>query len=119
MTRLASKPPEPTISLDEAQHFVLDNVSWAFYERLLKEIGNRPIRVTFDTGMLEIMAPLAEHEIPKGFIGWMIKTLAVLTNRPMVSAGSTTFRRREKQKGLEPDDCFFFESSAKIHRVKR
>ncbi|HEV8604932.1 MAG TPA: Uma2 family endonuclease [Tepidisphaeraceae bacterium] len=119
MTRLASKPPQPTISLDEAQHFVLDNVSWDFYERLLKEIGNRPIRVTFDNGMLEIMAPLSEHEIPRGFLGWMIKTLALLTNRPMISGGSTTFRRREKQKGLEPDDCFFFESSPKMQRVKR
>jgi Uma2 family endonuclease len=119
MTRLASKPPPPVIALDEAQHFVLDNVSWDFYERLLKEIGNRPIRVTFDNGMLEIMAPLYEHEVPKRFIGWMIKTLAMLSDRPMVAGGSTTFRRREKQKGLEPDECFFFESAPKMRGVKR
>ncbi len=119
MTRVASKPPEPTIAFDEAQHLVLDNVSWDFYGRLLKEIGDRPLRVTFDNGMLEIMAPLSEHEIPKEFIGWMIKTLALLINRPMKSGGSTTFRRREKQKGLEPDDCYFFESAPKMHRVKR
>src|SRR5687767_4450198 len=111
MTRLASKPPrqtQPRLELNDVQHFVLDNVSWEFYERLLKEIGQRPIRVTFDNGMLEIMAPLTEHEFAKGFIGWMIKTLAVLSGTPMRSGGSTTFRRRDKQKGLEPDECFYF-----------
>src|SRR5438046_216253 len=117
MTRLAAKPPrparqpEPQVELRDVQHVVLDGMSWHFYERLLKEIGDRPIRVTFDNGMLEIMAPLSEHEIPKGFISWMIKMLALLIDRPMKSGGSTTFRRREKQKGLEPDECFFFESS--------
>lgn len=119
MTRLVSKPPAPAIALDEAQHLVLDNVSWEFYERLLKEIGHRPLRVTFDNGTLEIIAPLYEHEVPKEFIGWMIKTLALLTDKPMASGGSTTFRRREKQKGLEPDDCYFFESESRMRGVKR
>ncbi|HEV8290326.1 MAG TPA: Uma2 family endonuclease [Tepidisphaeraceae bacterium] len=120
MTRLAAKPSPPAIDLDEVQHFVLDCVTWNFYERLLREIGDRPIRVTFDEGTIEIMAPLSEHEFPKEFIGWMIKTLALLTNRPMASGGSTTFRRRDKQKGLEPDDCYFFdESESKMRGVKR
>ena len=119
MTRLAAKPPPPAIDLDEVQHFVLDGVTWSFYEHLLKEIGDRPIRVTFDDGTIEVMAPLSEHEIPKEFIGWMIKSLALLINRPMKLGGSTTFRRREKQKGLEPDDCYFFESAPKMQRVKR
>jgi len=120
MTRLASKPPQPSIDLDEVQHFVLDNVTWSFYERVLSEIGDRPIKVTFDEGTIEIMAPLSEHELPKSFIGWMIKTLVLLTNRPMASGGSTTFRLRDKQKGLEPDDCYFFdESEAKMRGVKR
>src|SRR5206468_1148298 len=48
--------------IDEHQHMVLDDVSWNFYEQVLKEIGNRPIRVTFDDGRLEIMSPLREHE---------------------------------------------------------
>jgi len=120
MTRLAAKPPPPSIDLDEVQHFVMDGITWDFYERLLKEIGDRPIRVTFDEGALEIIAPLSEHEIPKSFIGFMIGTLALLTNREIASGGSTTFRRRDKQKGLEPDQCYFFdEAEAKMRGVKR
>jgi hypothetical protein len=33
-------------SLNDVQHIVLEDMSWGFYERLLKEIGDRPIRVT-------------------------------------------------------------------------
>src|SRR5215212_524644 len=106
MTRLASKPPRQVhVDLDEVQHFVLDGVTWDFYERLLKEVGPRQIRTTYDNGTIEMMAPLAEHEAPKGFMSWMIRTLASLTKTPMKSLGASTFRRRDKQKGLEPDDC--------------
>jgi Uma2 family endonuclease len=69
--------------------------------------------------MMEIMAPLYEHERAKKFIGRMIETLSLETRRQMSSAGSATFRRREKQKGLEPDECYFFESAPKMRGVKR
>jgi Uma2 family endonuclease len=121
MTRLAAKPrqTQPRVELDDVQHLVLDYVSWNFYEQLLKEIGDRPIKVTFDNGTLEIMAPLSEHEFAKKLIGRLVETLGLLTDRPMASGGSTTFRRRDKQKGLEPDECYFFESEAKVRGIKR
>ena len=49
----ASNPP--AISLDDVQHFVLDDASWDIYEKLLREVGNRPIRLTYDQGRLEII----------------------------------------------------------------
>ena len=120
MTRALSHPPRrASIDLDEVQHLVLDGVSWNFYEHLLKEIGDRPLRVTFDNGMLEIMSPLPEHEAAKGFIGRMIEMLSFQLRSPMKSLGSTTFRRRDKAKGLEPDECYFFQSSAKVRGIKR
>jgi len=69
--------------------------------------------------MLEIMAPLPEHEVAKKFIARMIETLALLTKPQMASLGSTTFKRRDKQKGLEPDECYFFEAEAKMRGIKR
>ena len=47
----------------DQQHIVLDGVSWDFYERVLEEIGDRAIRVTFDEGSIEIMSPHIPEEV--------------------------------------------------------
>jgi Uma2 family endonuclease len=66
MVTMTSKP------LPEYQHLVLDYVSWDFYERLLQEIGDRPLRVTFHRGRIEIMPPLGRHELEKRAIGSLV-----------------------------------------------
>ena len=96
MTRTLS-PPLPPI---ETQHFVFEDASWQFYEDMLREIGNRPIRVTYDEGRMEIMSPLPEHEGEKRIIGRMIETLSMELNILMVSYGSTTFRKKGEKEGL-------------------
>ncbi|MFI5380867.1 MAG: Uma2 family endonuclease [Tepidisphaerales bacterium] len=120
MSRTIAQPRPPlNLPLDQVQHVVLEGISWGSYEKLLKEIGDRPLRVTFDEGSLEIMSPLPEHEHPKRFIGRLIEMLAFTLDRPVTCLGSTTFRRRDKQKGLEPDECYFFENEAKVRGLKR
>ena len=91
------------------QHIVLDDVSWDLYERLLEEVGNRPIRMTYDDGRLEIMSPLPKHDRWSRRIGLMIHLACLELNIPMVPLGSTTFRDAAKRKGLEPDECFYVE----------
>ena len=117
MTRTLSHPRAD--QLLETQHFVLEDASWELYEKLLRDIGDRPIRVTYDQGRMEIMSPLPEHERPKRAIGRMIEMLAFETNLPMISLGSTTFRQKDKAKGLEPDECFYFRNEAKVRGRKR
>jgi Uma2 family endonuclease len=106
-------------SLADVQHLVLDDVSWEFYERLLREIGNRQIRVTYDQGRMEIMAPLAEHEGPKRSIGRLIEMLTFELDIPIASYGSTTFRSKAKAKGLEPDECYYVQNERRTRRRKR
>jgi len=65
------------------------------------------------------MSPLPEHERPKKIIGRMVEMLAFELNRPMVCFGSTTFRRKDKAKGLEPDECYYFRNEAKMRGRKR
>jgi Uma2 family endonuclease len=120
MTRVLNQPPaKALVALDDVQHLVLSGMSWGFYERLLKEIGDRPIRVTYDNGDVEIMSPLAEHEDAKGFIGRLIETLSFTLDRPVKCLGSTTFRDEDKQRGLEPDECYYFQDEAKVRGLKR
>src|SRR4051794_25707566 len=120
MTRLLSRPPtREGSSLDDVQHLVLENVDWDLYESLLRSVGDRPIQLTYDQGRLEIISPLPEHEDAKKFIGRMIEALSFELDRPVKCLGSTTFRRRDRAKGLEPDECYYFRDEAKMRGRKR
>ncbi len=105
--------------MDTVQHFVFEDASWELYEKLLKDIGNRPIRVTYDDGRMEIMSPLPGHEKPKTIVGRMVEMLAFVMDIPVASFGSTTFRRKDRRKGLEPDECYYFRDEKKMRSVER
>jgi Uma2 family endonuclease len=109
MTISASHP-----SLIDQQHIVLDDVSWEFYEHLLQEVGDRPLRITYDQGTLEMMAPLNIHEFWKSRIGQLIELMCLERNIKAIPGGSTTFRRRDKEKGLEPDECYYVEHADSV-----
>jgi Uma2 family endonuclease len=105
--------------LDDVQHIVLEDADWDLYERLLRRIGDRAIRVNYDNGRLEMMSPLPEHELAKKIIGRLIEALSELVDTEVASLGSTTFRRRDKEKGLEPDECYYFKNERKMRGRKR
>jgi Uma2 family endonuclease len=115
--RPAAKAALPT--LDDIQHIVLENATWQLYENLLRNIGDRPIRINYDQGRLEMMSPLPEHEEVKTLIHDLIKTLIGELNIEIKSLGSTTFRRADKAKGLEPDQCYYFKSERRMRGRKR
>lgn len=94
-------------SLVDQQHIVLDDVSWDFYERLLAEVGDRPIRITYYKESVEIMAPLEEHEYWKKRISQLVEGMCQERDIDIVPGGSITFKSREKEAGLEPDECYY------------
>jgi Uma2 family endonuclease len=106
------------ISLTDQQHIVLDHVSWDFYEHLLEEVRDRPIRITYDSGSVEIMAPLDTHEYWKSRIGLLIESMCVERNIDFVPSGSVTLRSEQKEKGLEPDECYYIQNAGVV-RFKR
>lgn len=87
---------------------LIDSVSWDEYEALLAWIGDRPIRVNYDRGRLEIMSPSFEHEWEKCLLSRFVGLLALELAMPIRSGGSTTFRQLAGSRGLEPDECFWF-----------
>jgi Uma2 family endonuclease len=105
--------------LDDIQHIVLEDATWELYDQLLRESGDRPIRINYDQGRLEMMSPLPEHEEVKTLIHDLIKALIGELNIEIKSLGSTTFRRRDKAKGLEPDQCYYFKNEKKMRGRKR
>jgi Uma2 family endonuclease len=96
------------------QRFLLRNISWRTYETFLAELGERPIRLTYDRGNLELMAPSYRHESWAYLLARFVDTLAEELSIPFKAGRTTTFKREDLERGLEPDDCFYFANVALI-----
>ncbi len=96
----------------------LSGISWQTYETLLKELSHRRLRLTYNRGTLEIMAPSPEHERFKKVSGRFVETLAEELEIRIEPLGSTTFKRPELS-GAEPDECFYIDNINAVRGKKR
>ncbi len=97
------------------QRIQLQAVDWNEFEAILDELGNkRACRIAYSDGVLEIRMPLPEHEKAKVLIGDMVKILLEELDLDNECFGSSTFKRQDMAKGIEPDDCFYIENSAQM-----
>lgn len=100
---------------------VLDEIDWKTYTRLLRtfEKSGRRLRLTYDRGMLEIMSPLWQHEMPADLLACFIVVLTEELNLPRRAGGSVTLRRKKKRRGLEPDKCYWIASSPRLQGKRK
>lgn len=96
----------------------LSGISWQTYETLLKELNDRRLRLTYNRGNLEIMAPSPEHEFGKKVIGRFVETLAEELEMQIYPLGSTTLKRPELS-GAEPDECFYIHQISAVRGKRR
>lgn len=90
----------------------IDDVPWEEYENLLADLGESyAVRIFYDRGRMEIMAPASAHERPKSVIHRLITALSDELDIDVESLGSTTLKREMKARGAEPDDCFYIQSA--------
>ncbi len=66
--------------------------------------------MTYDHGMLEVMSPSTKHEDLKVVTASIVELVAEEWELEFKGLGSTTFRRRELEQGLEPDSCFYIQN---------
>jgi Uma2 family endonuclease len=85
-------------------------VPWRTYERLLRIFDDRHLRITYDRGALEIMTLSPEHERFKSLLGYFIIILIEELGWNIASFGSMTMKRRRRQRGLEPDQCYWIQN---------
>ncbi|OKH23678.1 Uma2 family endonuclease [Chroogloeocystis siderophila] len=103
------------IDVSPGQRIVLQNVNWQQFEEILEELGeHRGSRVAYSQGTLEIMTPLPEHEVTKGIIGDLVKILLEELEIDCESFGSTTFKRQDMERGVEPDESFYIANHAQM-----
>ncbi|MGE3819071.1 MAG: Uma2 family endonuclease [Isosphaeraceae bacterium] len=99
--------------------FVFDQVSWEDYEAMLRIVGDRPIRVTYDRGRMRVISPLWTRGSPAFLLGAMVSILVEEWNLSYEPADPVTFRRRDLEKGAEPDKCFHLGANTARIRGKR
>lgn len=91
------------------ERLTLYDMSWENYETLLNLLGDRPIRATYSQGVVELMILSYQHERYKKLLARFVETLTEELDMPMAGGGSTTFKRQDLERGLEPDECFYIE----------
>ncbi len=110
------RPDVPT--LDELYQMIGQNecavfrgVDWAYYERLLEVVGETSgIRLAYDGKDLEIMSPGPLHDDTKGRAGKFVEVVAEEAGLDWRNLGSTTWKRPAVQRGIEADQCCYFQS---------
>lgn len=101
------------------ERVVLHGISWQTYECLLEDLADRSVpHLTYDRGELEIMSPTALHDR----ISRAIEALVTLTTLEIeveaLSIGSTTFKRKDIERGFEADACFYARNEYRIREKK-
>jgi Uma2 family endonuclease len=97
---------------------VLHNISWETYEHLLADRGDASVpRLTFDRGELEIMSPRPEHEDRTWATERLVEIVILAMGIEFRNAGSTTFRRQELERGIEPDACFYIQNESAVRHT--
>ena len=108
------------MSTVQARRFRVDGVSWRAYEGLLRAFDEeRHFRITYDRGKLEIMTLSAGHERSKHLLGRLVEALTDELEINIAGYGSLTMKRRLKQRGLEPDECYWVRNEAKVRNLKK
>ena len=100
------------------ERILLSDIRWEFYLTFCEEIGERPIRLSYSEGLLEIMITHSPHEFYKTMLAKLIEMVILERNLPVRSGGAMTFQRHDLEKGFEPDECWWIEHEAAV-RGKR
>src|SRR5258706_10639610 len=106
MVAAASLFPVHIPSAEEEPRALLMNVPWATYVILRDTVDSPAVRMTYLKGWLEIMSPSRTHEVSKKQIARLLELFCLERDIALYGYGSTTFRKEEQERGLEPDECY-------------
>jgi Uma2 family endonuclease len=114
MNMIPSKPTSATTQRGR-DCFVMYNIGWQGYNKILEVVGNREYRITYSQGNLELMSPLPVHERYKHVFACFFAMMALeIESFHVVALASTTFRREDLDRGIEPDECYYITSPVEI-----
>jgi Uma2 family endonuclease len=98
--------------LPEASEINLSNRTWTNYEEILESVGEASgLRISFDGENIKIMTLSVLHEKYVRFVEMLITTLSLKKRIKVLHFGSTTMKLSEKERGSEPDCCFYVQNA--------
>ena len=110
----AARQPPP------GQWLRLSGVDWQTYSRLLHAFAERPrIRLTYDRGELEFLAPPLDRDDAGRILGVLVFVLTEEMGLPLKRGGSTTLRRRLRRRGIDPDESFWIANAYRMAGRRR
>jgi len=71
-------------------------------------------RMTFDEGVLELVTPSLPHEKDALAITRIVDIVAAIIGVPILSAGGTTYRRKDLRRGFEPGASFYIQNESRV-----
>ncbi|HEV3004580.1 MAG TPA: Uma2 family endonuclease [Pirellulales bacterium] len=100
------------------RRIVLYDVPWATYLSLSNAGSDGPVRLAYNQGVLEIMAPSYFHELLSHFIDRLIDVLTEEYGLEVRSGGSTTMRSEPARKGAEADQMYHIRHEAAVRGTR-
>ncbi len=111
---------EPKTEIVIEEHVVLRGVSWKVYEQLIKDHEDQSApRFTYNKGNLEIYMPSQKHEEKAAFLEDIVRTIAEEQEIELRNIRSTTFKKDDVEKGVEPVGCFYLQSYDKVFGIQK
>ena len=106
---------KPTREADGDQCVAFPGIGWKGYLTLLRLRGERSMpRMVYLDGTVWLMSPSFPHERLKNRLGSVRHGSRGWPRTSLYRAGSTTFRRRAKQGGVEGDQTYYLANEARI-----
>ena len=102
-------------NVDSDQILLMNGINWNIYETMLQRFENTSqYRFKYLEGTLEIMSPSRRHEFDKKLIALLLETYFMEKDIDFYPLGSTTFRKEASARGIEPDECYCFDSEKSV-----
>ena len=111
MTLISSRQKSAPVSTSIALH----GIRWPTYKAILADVGDdRPWKIAYNGGILEIRIPRSEHEESKRMLEDFVTTVVDELAIEARSLGSLTLEREELSRAIEPDSCFYIQNERSI-----
>ncbi|HEY6333782.1 MAG TPA: Uma2 family endonuclease [Blastocatellia bacterium] len=111
---------EALSQMEPGTSLAFTDVSWDECQDVLEQAGEAShLRISFDSGALQVMTLSDEHESYASFLRGMITAIQLRLRTEIRSFGSMTLRNDKVRKGCEPDACFYIQNAHLIrNRLK-
>jgi len=101
-----TEPTSPVRPIYLDQRIILEGVSWATYQKLAEEIGDRRLLKSYNRGVLELVSPGLRHERYRIGLDRIVRVVAEEFDVPLKCLGSTTWNDPAAERALEPDEGY-------------